>query len=96
MTTTTADAAAVSNDTLFSSSTIIICIWPKHCLIGTDGHVVMDNVTQTLQDWSQQDAPLNHLGSHLSDVQWWWLGSIVISSIDGHGNIDVLTAVLGP
>lgn len=27
-------------------------IWPEHCLIGTDGHAMVDNVRKALNDWS--------------------------------------------
>mmetsp|Transcript_802 Transcript_802/g.1233 ORF Transcript_802/g.1233 Transcript_802/m.1233 type:complete len:294 (+) Transcript_802:47-928(+) len=29
-----------------------LCIWPEHCLIGTDGHAIVDNVRKALDDWS--------------------------------------------
>lgn len=29
-----------------------LCIWPEHCLIGTDGHAMVDNIRQALNDWS--------------------------------------------
>lgn len=30
-----------------------ICIWPEHCLIGTDGHNVVDSVRQAMEEWSE-------------------------------------------
>jgi nicotinamidase/pyrazinamidase len=29
-----------------------LCIWPEHCLIGTNGHAMVDNIQQALQEWS--------------------------------------------
>lgn len=29
-----------------------LCIWPEHCLIGTNGHAIVDDVHQALQEWS--------------------------------------------
>jgi nicotinamidase/pyrazinamidase len=29
-----------------------ICIWPEHCLIGTEGHAMVPAVRQALDDWS--------------------------------------------
>jgi nicotinamidase/pyrazinamidase len=31
-----------------------LCIWPEHCLIGTDGHAMVDNVRQALDEWSDR------------------------------------------
>lgn len=32
-----------------------LCIWPPHCLIGTWGHNVQDDLNRALQKWSQQE-----------------------------------------
>lgn len=32
-----------------------LCIWPPHCLIGTWGHNVEENLNQALQQWSQKE-----------------------------------------
>lgn len=29
-----------------------LCIWPEHCLMGTKGHQVVDDVSQVMGDWS--------------------------------------------
>lgn len=29
-----------------------LCIWPEHCLIGTDGHAMVENIREALNDWS--------------------------------------------
>jgi nicotinamidase/pyrazinamidase len=31
-----------------------LCIWPEHCLIGSNGHCVVDVVRQALDEWSIQ------------------------------------------
>jgi nicotinamidase/pyrazinamidase len=31
-----------------------ICIWPEHCLIGSPGHAIVDNLQQALSDWSDK------------------------------------------
>ncbi|CAB9528474.1 Inherit from COG: isochorismatase [Seminavis robusta] len=31
-----------------------ICIWPEHCLIGTEGHAMVPSVRQALDEWSVQ------------------------------------------
>jgi nicotinamidase-related amidase len=30
-----------------------LCIWPEHCLIGTNGHGVVDNVQAAMEQWSE-------------------------------------------
>jgi nicotinamidase-related amidase len=32
-----------------------LCIWPPHCLIGTWGHNVEENLNRALQQWSQKE-----------------------------------------
>lgn len=29
-----------------------LCIWPEHCLIGSDGHAIVDSVRKAMNDWS--------------------------------------------
>jgi nicotinamidase/pyrazinamidase len=29
-----------------------LCIWPEHCLIGSDGHSIVDSVRKAMNDWS--------------------------------------------
>ena len=29
-----------------------ICIWPEHCLIGSEGHAIVPSVRQAMDDWS--------------------------------------------
>jgi nicotinamidase-related amidase len=31
-----------------------LCIWPEHCLIGTNGHCVVDNVRKAMEEWSEK------------------------------------------
>lgn len=31
-----------------------ICIWPEHCLIGSPGHAIVENVRAAISDWSAQ------------------------------------------
>lgn len=31
-----------------------LCIWPEHCLIGSNGHGVVDVVMKAVQDWSNE------------------------------------------
>lgn len=30
------------------------CVWPEHCLIGTKGHAIEDNVAAALTEWTRQ------------------------------------------
>lgn len=30
-----------------------ICIWPEHCLIGSDGHAVVDEIRKALDEWGE-------------------------------------------
>ena len=30
-----------------------ICIWPEHCLIGTNGHCVVNSVRDAMEEWSE-------------------------------------------
>ncbi len=32
----------------------VLCIWPEHCLIGTDGHAVVDTVREAMNEWSNK------------------------------------------
>ena len=32
----------------------VLCIWPEHCLIGTDGHAVVPLLNEALQEWVRQ------------------------------------------
>lgn len=29
-----------------------LCIWPEHCLLGTTGHQVVDNISEVMGEWS--------------------------------------------
>ena len=30
----------------------VLCVWPEHCLIGTPGHSMVDNVRAAIDEWS--------------------------------------------
>ncbi len=36
-------------------------IWPEHCLIGTSGHAVVENVNHALQSWSEYHMKVSRL-----------------------------------
>ena len=53
-----------------------LCIWPYHCLIGSDGHRVMPPIYDALKEWELQFANVdyvtkgtNYLTEHYSAVQ---------------------------
>jgi nicotinamidase-related amidase len=29
-----------------------LCVWPEHCLIGSDGHGIVENVFHSIEEWS--------------------------------------------
>ena len=31
-----------------------ICIWPEHCCIGSNGHAMVDNVYQAINEWTEE------------------------------------------
>jgi len=31
-----------------------ICIWPEHCLIGSPGHAIVDDIQQALHEWMER------------------------------------------
>ena len=38
-----------------------LCVWPEHCLIGTNGHCIVDNVREAMEEWSENTG---------GSVQW--------------------------
>jgi len=32
----------------------MLCVWPEHCLIGSDGHNIVPDVLNALHDWEEQ------------------------------------------
>jgi len=34
----------------------VLCIWPPHCLIGTDGHTIMPELNEALRQWQDRFA----------------------------------------
>jgi nicotinamidase-related amidase len=45
-----------------------LCIWPEHCLIGSEGHAIVDSVQLALQKWSATTGrcvEFVHKGQHL-------------------------------
>lgn len=36
-----------------------LCVWPEHALIGTDGHNIVPNLFQELQEWERRPAILD-------------------------------------
>jgi nicotinamidase/pyrazinamidase len=45
----------------------VLCIWPPHCLIGSNGHNVVPELFETLKEWEQEFAMVNFVtkGSNL-------------------------------
>jgi nicotinamidase/pyrazinamidase len=37
---------------LEQSGKFVLCIWPEHCLIGSPGHCIHDNIRQAMYEWS--------------------------------------------
>jgi nicotinamidase/pyrazinamidase len=31
-----------------------LCIWPEHCLIGSVGHTIVDNILHAINEWTEQ------------------------------------------
>ena len=40
--------------TLEQKGRFVVCIWPEHCLIGTEGHAVVSVLNSALQEWARQ------------------------------------------
>ena len=38
---------------LEAKGTFKLCVWPEHCLIGSDGHGMVEVVFEAIKDWSQ-------------------------------------------
>jgi nicotinamidase/pyrazinamidase len=75
-----------------------LCIWPEHCLIGTTGHAVVDDVQQALQEWS--DATGRSVewllkGQHLLTEMYSALQADVPVSRDTAFNTKLLNSLLG-
>lgn len=39
---------------LEKSGKFMLCIWPEHCIIGTPGHNIVDNVHKAALEWTKQ------------------------------------------
>jgi nicotinamidase/pyrazinamidase len=57
-----------------------LCIWPEHCLIGTDGHSMIDNVRQALNDWSDATG---------GSVEFVWKGQNLLTEMYSALEADV-------
>lgn len=49
-----------------------ICIWPEHCLIGSDGHGVVTNVRAAIDEWSTATG---------RSVEWVWKGENLLTEM---------------
>jgi nicotinamidase/pyrazinamidase len=63
-------------ETLNKNGRYPLCIWPVHCLIGTDGHTLVPAIAQVLYDWERDFNHVNFvakgsnmLTEHYSAVQ---------------------------
>ncbi len=43
-------------EALKAGSRYVLCIWPPHCLIGTEGHTVMPELSEALRQWQDRFA----------------------------------------
>lgn len=43
----------LEDNTAKKHSQFKLCIWPEHCLIGSPGHALVDDIRQALDDWSE-------------------------------------------
>ena len=41
-------------ESLEKSGKFTLCIWPEHCIIGTPGHNIVDNVHAAALEWTKQ------------------------------------------
>ena len=57
-----------------------LCIWPEHCLIGTDGHAMVDSVRQALNDWSDATG---------GSVEFVWKGQNLLTEMYSALEADV-------
>ncbi|KAI2488795.1 hydrolase [Fragilaria crotonensis] len=57
-----------------------LCIWPEHCLIGTDGHSMVDNVRRALNDWSDATG---------GSVEFVWKGQNLLTEMYSALEADV-------
>ncbi|TMW57145.1 hypothetical protein Poli38472_003070 [Pythium oligandrum] len=48
------DYAIAYTESLEKSGKFTLCIWPEHCLIGTPGHNIVDNVHEAALAWTKQ------------------------------------------
>jgi nicotinamidase-related amidase len=56
--------------TLAAKGRYSLTIWPPHCVIGTPGHAVHDDLAAALRDWSE---------THLRPIGFWAKGSNVLT-----------------
>jgi len=62
-----------------------ICIWPEHCLIGSEGHAIVPTVRRAMEEWSAitgRTVEFVHKGQHLLTEMYSALAADVPVSID--------------
>jgi nicotinamidase/pyrazinamidase len=75
-----------------------LCIWPEHCLIGTTGHAMVDDVQQALQEWSNvtgRSVEWVFKGQHWLTEMYSALQADVPVSHDTAFNTKLLDSLLG-
>ena len=73
-----------------------LCIWPEHCLIGTEGHNVVDNVRLAMEFWSRVtggSVEWVHKGENLLTEMYSALSAEVPLNKGTDFNFDLLDSV---
>ena len=67
-----------------------LCIWPPHCLIGSNGHNVYNNLYNALLDWEQDFAMVNYItkGSNIWTEHYSALKADVPDPMDPSTQVD--------
>mmetsp|Transcript_17760 Transcript_17760/g.33459 ORF Transcript_17760/g.33459 Transcript_17760/m.33459 type:complete len:298 (-) Transcript_17760:104-997(-) len=57
-----------------------ICVWPEHCLIGTEGHALVDPIQESISYWSNLTG---------GSVDWIWKGQNLLTEMYSALEADV-------
>jgi nicotinamidase/pyrazinamidase len=75
-----------------------LCIWPEHCLIGSHGHDIVDNVGQALEEWSRHSyhKAIKYIlkGQNVLTEMYSALEAEIPISQDTYYNDELLTSLL--
>lgn len=86
--------------TLAANNRYILCIWPPHCLIGSNGYTIYPELFDAFCDWENQFAAVNYVtkGSNIFTEHYSALLADVIDPEDiGTGlNTDLLNVLQDP